>query len=165
MLTMKRIALVLTVLVVGSWAAVSVAVEMEGAYVLEDLGGAGPVKALVLYHPSRDARFSDDLSFALAQGLKDAGFKVERATLTRSTPPRPTGYTFIGVVSNTYYWTPDLPTLHYLQRARLDGISVLGAHRWSRLDRSIPKGPASGPSRDGRECTAHARLLAMAPER
>jgi hypothetical protein len=29
-------------------------------------------------------------------------------------------------VSNTFFWTPDLPTLRYLKRARLDGIQTVG---------------------------------------
>lgn len=123
---MKKIALFVIVLVVGAWLALSIAVELEGPYVEENLGGPGPAKALVMYHPSRDAHFSDDLSLATADGLKAAGYDVTRATLTDRTPARPKGYTLIVVVSNTYYWTPDLPTLHYLERARLDSITVLG---------------------------------------
>lgn len=113
-------------LVAAAWLALSVAVELEGAYVQQDLGGPGPAKALVLYHPSRDAHFSEDLSLAAAEGLKAAGFRVTRATLTGRTPARPKGYALVVIVSNTYYWTPDLPTLHYLERARLDSITVLG---------------------------------------
>jgi hypothetical protein len=123
---LKRIALGVAVLVVGAWTALSIAVELEGQYVQQDLGGPGPTKALVLYHPSREANFSDDLSLAVAEGLKAAGFKVDRATITSRTPGTPQGYALVAVVSNTYYWTPDLPTLHYLERARLDGTTVLG---------------------------------------
>ncbi len=104
-----------------------VVVEREGPYVFETLGpGAGPGRALVLYHPSRDAHFSDDLSLALAQGLMQAGLAVDRATLTANTPAHPAGYAIVGVVSNTYYWTPDLPTLRYLRRAQFDSALVVG---------------------------------------
>jgi hypothetical protein len=51
---------------------------------------------------------------------------VERATITRSTPPHLEGYAIVAVVSNTYYWTPDLPTLRYLRRARLGGRMAIG---------------------------------------
>jgi hypothetical protein len=87
--------------------------------------GAAP-RAIVLFHPSRDAGFSDDLSAALRNGLTSAGFAVDRATITSATPAAPKDYALIAVVSNTYWWTPDRPTLHYLARARFDGIPALG---------------------------------------
>ena len=123
---MKRIAVVFGLLLLGGLAVVSLIVEVEGDYTHQALGGEGKARALVLFHPSRDAHFSDDLSMALSDGLKAAGFAVERATLTGKTPENPKGYALIGVVSNTYYWTPDLPTLRYLERTRLDGVSVVG---------------------------------------
>ena len=105
---------------------VTLVMEAEGKYVHEDLDGAGTPRALILYHPSRDAHFSDDLTLALAEGLRTAGFRVERAILTRETPARPEGFGLIAVVCNTYWWTPDLPTLRYLKRARLDSVPVVG---------------------------------------
>jgi hypothetical protein len=122
----KRVALAIAFVCLLGLLAVSAVVQREAVYRLEDLGGAGPAKALVLYHPSRDAHFSDDLSLALADGLRTAGFRVDRATLTRSTPSQPKGYALIAVVSNTYYWSPDLPTLHYLNRVQFEKIPVLG---------------------------------------
>lgn len=124
---MKRIAVGLGVTLILVLAVITVLVEREGPYLLQTLS-EGPAKgrALILYHPSRDARFSDELSRAFAQGLIEAGLAVDLATLTSSTPPRPEGYTLIAVVSNTYYWTPDLPTLHYLSRAHLEGRTLVG---------------------------------------
>lgn len=113
-------------LLLAALAVVSVMVQREAAPEQQALGGAGPRKALVLYHPSRDARFSDELSLALAAGLKDAGLAVERATLTAALPSQPQGYALLVVVSNTYYWAPDLPTQHYLARARLQGQAAVG---------------------------------------
>ncbi|MGE0157973.1 MAG: hypothetical protein AB7T31_01100 [Gemmatimonadales bacterium] len=105
---------------------VTVAVERESDFAHEDLGGAGPGRALVLYHPSRDARFSDELSSAVARGFRRAGLAVERATLTTRTQARADGYAIVAVVSNTYFWTPDRPTLRFLRRARFDAIPVIG---------------------------------------
>ena len=122
----KTIAVVLGLLLLAGVTTVSILVQMEADYALQALGGEGKAKALVLFHPSRDAHFSDDLSMAFAEGLKAAGFAVELATLTRKTPGDPTGYALIGIVTNTYYWTPDLPTLRYLKRANLHGIAVVG---------------------------------------
>ena len=116
----------LGLLLLAGLVALSVAVQKESVYTLRDLGGQGPAKALVLFHPSRDAHFSDDLSMAFSDGLKAAGFAVDLATLTAATPVDPKGYPLIGVVSNTYFWTPDLPTLRYLDRANMDGALVVG---------------------------------------
>lgn len=123
---MKRIAIIITVLLLVSLAAVTLFVEAEGPYKTENLGGQGHLKALILFHPGRDARFGDDLSLALADGLKTAGFKVQRSTLTRDTPQAPKDFALIAVVSNTYWWAPDLPTQRYLAGARLEGIPVIG---------------------------------------
>jgi hypothetical protein len=124
---MKRVVLGLAIALALAWVIISVIVEREGTPRLEHLGGGtGKGKALVLYHPSRDARFSDELSLAFAEGLMAAGFAVDRGTLTSETPAHPEGYAIIGVVSNTYYWTPDLPTMHYLSRARMEGLPVVG---------------------------------------
>ena len=107
-------------------AIVTIVVEREADYTLQSLGGDGAPKALILYHPSRDAHFTDDLSLAIAEGLKAAGYSVERATLTGVTPEQQKGYRLLVVVSNTFFWTPDLPTLRYLKRARLDRLPTVG---------------------------------------
>ena len=104
----------------------TVIVEHEAKYTLESLGGAGEPRALILFHPSRDAQFTDDLSLAVGEGLRSAGYAVDRATMTALTPAQPEGYRLIVVVSNTYFWTPDLPTLRYLKRAKLDWLATLG---------------------------------------
>jgi len=119
---------------VGAWVGVAVAavaalafaVEREAPYRRQALGGAGPGHALVLYHPSRESHFSDELSMAFAQGLQASGLMVERATLTADTPAPGGDWTLVAVVSNTYFSTPDLPTLHYLARVRLDGVPTVG---------------------------------------
>jgi hypothetical protein len=116
---------VLALLAVGA-IAVTVIVQAEGDSRFEPLGGPGPQKALVMFHPSRDAHFSDDLSAALSDGLISAGFSVDRATMTRDTEAAPHGYALIAIVCNTYWWEPDRPTQRYLARARLTGIPVIG---------------------------------------
>lgn len=99
---MKRLAVGLLFVLAVVWAIISVIVEVEGEYRFETLkGGAGKGRALVLFHPSRDAHFSDDLSLAFSEGLMAVGFDVDRATLTSETPARPEGYAIVAVVSNT----------------------------------------------------------------
>lgn len=113
-------------LLVCGLAIVAVVVEREAGYTLQSTGGDGLPKALILFHPSRDAHFTDELSLAVADGLQTAGFRVDLATLTSSTPAQPKGYRLLVVVSNTFFWTPDLPTLRYLKRARLDHLPTVG---------------------------------------
>jgi hypothetical protein len=124
---MKRLLLGLALILVVACVGISIWVELEGPYVFETVGGtAVEGRALVLYHPSREAHFSDDLSLAFANGLMSEGFSVDRATLTAATSAHPEGYALIAIVSNTYYWTPDRPTLRYLARAHLGGVAVIG---------------------------------------
>lgn len=123
---MKKIAMAIVVIVVLGLIGVTIYVEHEADYQLESLAQGGKAKALVLYHPSRDAHFSDDVSLALAEGLKSAGLSVDRATMTHTTPGTLKDYALVAVVSNTFWFTPDLPTLRYLARARLDGGVAIG---------------------------------------
>jgi hypothetical protein len=122
----KRFLIALTALLLCGVGVLLVVVEREADYTLQPLGGDGEIKALILYHPSRDAHFTDDLSLAIAEGLKSARYRVDRSTVTGTTPDHPTGYGLIVVVSNTFFFTPDLPSMRYLKRARLDGIPTIG---------------------------------------
>ncbi len=124
-----RWALIVVLAVLAVWGLLTAIVEREAGWTLAQVkpgqDSAAP-KGLVLYHPSRDARFSDELSLALAEGFADAGLAVDRGTITGRTPGRPAGYAVVAIVSNTYNWTPDFPTLRYLRRARFEGIPVVG---------------------------------------
>jgi hypothetical protein len=123
---MLKIVLGIVLLLAIGAVAITVYVEREAAYRLEPLGGTGPLNALILYHPSRDAHFSEALSLSVAQGLKGLGYSVDRATMTEETPAAPGNYAFVAVISNTFWATPDRPTLHYLARARFAGIPAIG---------------------------------------
>jgi uncharacterized protein (DUF2461 family) len=122
----KMVVIVIGALLLLGVIVTTVVVEMESNYRHEILSGGTGHRALILFHPSRDAHFSDDLSMSLAEGFKAAGLAVHRATLTSDTPPTFEGYALIAVVSNTYWWTPDRPTLRYLERARFDGVNAIG---------------------------------------
>lgn len=104
---------------------VTVWVQAEAPFRKEKLVRSGRASALILYHPSRDAHFSDDVTMALARGFEEDGFSVERWTITRQTPARPMGFNVIAVVSNTFFWAPDWPTQRYLERADLGDQQVL----------------------------------------
>jgi hypothetical protein len=119
---------VLAVVLIGI-VGVTAWVQAEAPFRKDRLVNAGHAKALILYHPSRDAHFSDGISMALARGFEEADFEVERWTMTRQTPARPQGFDVIAIVSNTFFWAPDWPTQRYLARADLSGenvIAVLG---------------------------------------
>ena len=116
---------IVAVLLVAAFG-VTAYVEAEADYRLEAISSADSPKVLVLYHPSRDAHFSDEISLAVAEGFRDAGLAVDRATITGKTPATPQGYALVAVVSNTFWFTPDLPTSRYLGRARLQGLRTVG---------------------------------------
>lgn len=123
---MRQIAILIGAALLIGAAMLTVYVEREAEFQLEPLGGSGKARALVLFHPSRDAHFSDELSMSVAAGFKAAGFSVDRATMTRDTPAAPEGYSLVAVVSNTYWWTPDRPTIQYLGRAKFNGVRTIG---------------------------------------
>jgi tRNA-binding EMAP/Myf-like protein len=122
----RRIIVVIALILLVGGIGITFYVERESEPKRESISRNGEARAPVLYHPSRDAGFSDEISLATAQGLKDAGFAVDRETTTSSTPAKPQGYTVIAVVANTFWFQPDRPTLRYLARARLDGVKAIG---------------------------------------
>jgi hypothetical protein len=83
-------------------------------------------RALILYHPSRDARFSDDLSEAVARGFETTGLHVDIMTTTSQSPDQPRDYVLIAVVANCFFGRPDRPTLRYLAHADLTGMQTIG---------------------------------------
>lgn len=116
---------VLLVIAVISIIGVTAWVQAEAPFRKDRLVKTGRAKALILYHPSRDAHFSDDVTMALARGFEEDGLAVERWTMTRQTPARPEGFAVIAIVSNTFFWAPDWPTQRYLKRADLKGNTAL----------------------------------------
>lgn len=100
-------------------------VEAEAPFAQEQVAEGRGQRALILYHPSRDAGFSDDVTEALARGFEDEGFGVERWTMTSETPARPSGFDSIAIVSNTFFQAPDWPTMRYLARADLTGQRIV----------------------------------------
>ena len=100
-------------------------VEHEAPYSFDELSTGPEAKALILYHPSRDAHFSDDLTRALAAGLFQANLAVSRATMTGKTDPSPRGYAVVAVVTNTFFGRPDWPTSRYLARADFGDTPVI----------------------------------------
>lgn len=127
-------------------AIVTVVVVRDAVDALQSLGGEGERRALISYHPSGEAHFTGELSLVIAEGLKAARHSVDRATLTGITPDPPKGHHLLDVVSNTSFWTPDLPTLSDLE-------SVLRlAHLLSPCDDG---GPAVLPDRRPRAAVFH----------
>ncbi|RVQ69592.1 hypothetical protein EKN06_05360 [Croceicoccus ponticola] len=122
---LKWIILAIVVLIVIAVAGVVFWVQTEAPFHREHISQGSGKRALILYHPSRDAHFSDDLTMALARGFAEADFPVDRWTMTSRTPSKPKGYAIVAVVSNTFFSAPDWPTLRYLKRARLEDQNVI----------------------------------------
>ncbi len=123
---LKWIILALIISVLIGTLAVTIFVQREAPFRSDSLGAKGVKRALILYHPSRDAQFSDDLTLAIARGFEDAGLSVDRQTMTKDTPVKPRNYAIIAIVSNTFFWQPDWPTMRYLNRSDLNGVPTIG---------------------------------------
>lgn len=121
----KWIVLGLVVIVIVAVVAITIYVEREAPFEQDRLAEGTAGKALILYHPSRDAHFADELTNSLARGFADRNLGVERWTMTGETPPHPEGFAVIAVVSNTFYQGPDWPTARYLARAEFKGTPVI----------------------------------------
>jgi hypothetical protein len=81
--------------------------------------------ALVLYHPGLSS-FSNDVSYAFADGLVSNGWRVEIATSSIEAPTNLSKYSLLVISSNTYAFTPDSPTTRQLERiGNLNGIQTV----------------------------------------
>ncbi|MDX2270137.1 MAG: hypothetical protein NW208_18700 [Bryobacter sp.] len=107
------------------WSVLTLWVQSEASYQAEETGPAAGARALVVYHPSREAGFGDRVARAAAEALRDEGWRVSLETAGRETKVAEP-YALIAVVSNTYNWAPDAPTVAMLQRAKWQGRKVVG---------------------------------------
>lgn len=121
-----RLLIGLAAFILLTWTALTIYVQREAVPLITRANNGGSGEALVLYHPSRDAGFTDDLSREVAEGFAVAGLLPTRVTLHSGVDGRPRKYVIIAVVANTYNWAPDLPTQRFLERADLSGQSVIG---------------------------------------
>jgi hypothetical protein len=80
--------------------------------------------ALILYHPGLTS-FSHDVAYAFADGLMINDWRVEIATPSTQAPSDLSRYDLLVVLTNTYAFTPDKPTMRQLERwGDLDGIET-----------------------------------------
>jgi hypothetical protein len=85
----------------------------------------GSKTALLFYHPGLSS-FSNDVSYAFAEGLTSNNWRVEIATPSNNAPTKLSEYGLLIIVSNTYGFKPDSPTTRQLDRiGNLDGIQTV----------------------------------------
>jgi hypothetical protein len=75
----------------------------------------GAKAALVLYHPGLTS-FSHDIAYAYADGLVSNNWRVEIATSSTQAPTNLSKYDLLVILSNTYAFTPDKPTIRQIER-------------------------------------------------
>lgn len=75
----------------------------------------GSKTALILYHPGLSS-FSQDVSYAFADGLIQNNWRVEITTPSIEAPTDLSKYDLLVVASNTYGFSPDTPTTRHLER-------------------------------------------------
>lgn len=139
---LKWILLVMLLLAFATLVGILLWLQTEATF-RKEIGQPAGKRALILYHPSRDANFSDELTQAMRAAFQGAGLAADRWTITRETPATPNGYEIIAIVSNTFFGAPDWPTVRYLKRARFDGQMVIaimaGSGSTERAERTLRK--------------------------
>lgn len=108
-----------------AWIALTIYVQREAIPTVQRTENGHTRQALVIYHPSRDSGFTDDLSREVAEAFSNSSLRSTRVSV-HSQLSVPRDCAIIAVVANTYNWAPDLPTQRFLERADLSGQSVIG---------------------------------------
>lgn len=78
---------------------------------------------LLVYHPGLSP-FPTRVSWEVAQGLAAQGLRVDVATASTRAPTDLAAYDAVVVVTPTYWWTPAVPVLDWVEAAGLQGKSV-----------------------------------------
>ena len=75
----------------------------------------GTKSALILYHSGLSS-FSHDIAYAYAGGLVSNNWRVEITTSSSQAPTNLSKYDLLVILSNTYAFTPDKPTIRQIER-------------------------------------------------
>jgi hypothetical protein len=117
--------LALLIIAVSLLAYASVAMNNDVITELKIENSQGTKTALILYHPGLTS-FSHDIAYAYADGLVSNNWRVEITTSSIQAPTDLSNYDLLVVLSNTYAFTPDKPTMRQLDRmGNLDGIQTV----------------------------------------
>jgi hypothetical protein len=85
----------------------------------------GAKAALILYHPGLTS-FSHDIANAYTDGLVSNNWRVEITTPSTKAPTNLSKYDLLVILSNTYAFTPDKPTIRQTERmGNLGGIQTV----------------------------------------
>jgi hypothetical protein len=91
---------------------------------IETLGADGADAALIVYHPGRSDLQAQAVR-GFADGLVEAGWRVDLTTASGETPTDLTGYRLLVLGAQSYTWTPAQPVQAYVRRlGDLAGLPV-----------------------------------------
>ncbi|HAZ11224.1 MAG: hypothetical protein A2X86_08370 [Bdellovibrionales bacterium GWA2_49_15] len=110
----KAIAISIIGIIVLTIVILSILVELEAPPQKEILYSGGAKRALIVFHPSWKYHFQEDLTAAFARGLNSQGWSVDRITTSFKMLSDFNTYDMYIFGTNTYYWSPDLPTKRFL---------------------------------------------------
>jgi len=82
---------------------------------------SGSSTAFVSYNPGI-SDIQERVVTAFVNGLIQAGWQVDLTTTSKQTPTDLSNYELFVVSTNTYWWSPDVPTRRYLKSLELDGL-------------------------------------------
>lgn len=84
----------------------------------------GVPQAFVSYNPGI-SDIQERVVSTFVDGLVHAGWQVHLTTTSMRTPTDLTEYDLLVISTNTYWWSPDVPTKRYLNRLKLNGLPTV----------------------------------------
>jgi flavorubredoxin len=122
-LLIALLAVIITLALFSVYAGIKINSDVLTPLVVKNPEGAKT--ALVLFHPGLSS-FSQDVSYAFADGLVSNDWRVEITTPSSEAPTDLSKYSLLVITSNTYAFTPDPPTTRHLKRiGDLNGIQTV----------------------------------------
>ena len=116
--------LVVFVIVLIGYLWVEVISRQEKPSEIQIQNPTGIQRAFVSYNPGL-SDIQERVVNSFVDGLVHAGWQVHLTTTSKSTPTDLADYDLLVISTNTYWWSPDVPTKRYLKRLKLDGLATV----------------------------------------
>jgi len=117
------IPLVIFIVLLMGYIWVEVLSRQENPTDIQVHNASGSPKAFVSYNPGI-SDIQERVVTAFVNGLIQAGWQVDLTTTSKQTPTDLSNYDLFVVSTNTYWWSPDVPTRRYLKSLELDGLAT-----------------------------------------
>lgn len=85
---------------------------------------SGNLRAFVSYNPGI-SDIQERVVSAFVEGLIQSDWQVNLTTTSKSTQTDLSDYDLLVISTNTYWWSPDVPTQRYLNKVELEGLATV----------------------------------------